>query len=195
MNVGSDMPQYMAHWFTEPVIRPGHTGGFATIKPEYMEQFQQVYKERCAIAKAEEASLPPRPMQVKLTDEQKSYLSRTYNRSNMSAEEYEAFAEDLHTFGILNGKDLEDLRLRGGGFVLLEDAPCGTWSSPLLPAENDCLFGSYGGGNVFDWVRYRASLQLYDEETGTYSYDRVGRLFNRLYSVLEQIDSSLELSD
>lgn len=187
LNVNSNLPQYMAHWFTEPVIEPGHTGGFATVKPEYMDEVRQVYKERLTIAKTAEAKRPLRPMKVELTDEQKGYLSKTYNRNNMSVEEYEAFAEDLHTFGILNEKDLENLQLRGSGFVPLEEAPGGNWLSPLLPAENYCLFGSYGGGNVFDWARYRASLQCYDEETGTYSYDRGGRLFNRLYSVLEQM--------
>ena len=190
MNISSNMPQYQASWFNICKESSKTKCGAMTIKSEYLKDFEACCKERARIFKEAEASLPKRPMQVKLTDEQKKYLSETYDRTDMSVEEYHAFANDLYEFGILNDQDLKDMRIRTNELDPLEDGYSDkvvVRSSSYRTDKIYLPFNYYGGGNVLDWARYQASFQLYDSETQTYSYDRIGRLFNRLYSVLEQM--------
>jgi hypothetical protein len=190
MNISSNMPQYQRSWFTDFEKIPGSNRGVMTIKSEHLKDFEACCKERARIFKEAEASLPKRPMEVKLTDEQKKYLSETYDRTDMSVEEYHAFANDLYEFGILNDQDLKDMRIRTNELVPLEDGYSDKVvlrSSSYRTNKIYLPFNYYGGGNVLDWARYQASFRLYDSETQTHIHDRISRLFTRLCSVLEQM--------
>ena len=164
-----------------------------------MKDFLACCEEQDRVYREAEASYVKRvPMQVKLTDEQKKYLAETYERTDMTEEEYHAFAKDLHEFGILDDQDLADLGVTPGdgsadffGACMLVGVGGMTTStvrySPLPPNQNYLGIYRFGGGNVLDWARYQASFQLCDTDTQSWSYDRFGHLFNRLYSVLEQM--------
>ena len=194
MNIPTNMPAMSASWFT------GFNDGKGfDVKPEHVKDFLACCEEQDRVYREAEASYVKRvPMQVKLTDEQKKYLSETYERTNMTEEEYHAFAKDLHEFGILDDQDLADLGVTPGdgsadffGACMLVGVGGMTTStvrySPLPPNQNYLGIYRFGGGNVLDWARYQASFQLCDTDTQSWSYDRFGHLFNRLYSVLEQM--------
>ena len=194
MNIPTNMPAMSASWFT------GFNDGKGfDVKPEHVKDFLACCEEQDRVYREAEASYVKRvPMQVKLTDEQKKYLSETYERTNMTEEEYHAFAKDLHEFGILDDQDLADLGVTPGdgsadffGACMLVGVGGMTTStvrySPLPPNQNYLGIYRFGGGNVLDWARYQASFQRCDTDTQSWSYDRFGHLFNRLYSVLEQM--------
>ena len=194
MNIPTNMPAMSASWFT------GFNDGKGfDVKPEHVKDFLACCEEQDRVYREAEASYVKQvPMQVKLTDEQKKYLSETYERTNMTEEEYHAFAKDLHEFGILDDQDLADLGVTPGdgsadffGACMLVGVGGMTTStvrySPLPPNQNYLGIYRFGGGNVLDWARYQASFQLCDTDTQSWSYDRFGHLFNRLYSVLEQM--------
>ena len=194
MNIPTNMPAMSASWFT------GFNDGKGfDVKPEHVKDFLACCEEQDRVYREAEASYVKRvPMQVKLTDEQKKYLSETYERTNMTEEEYHAFAKDLHEFGILDDQDLADLGVTPGdgsadffGACMLVGVGGMTTStvrySPLPPNQNYLGIYRFGGGNVLDWARYQASFQLCDTDTQSWGYDRFGHLFNRLYSVLEQM--------
>ena len=199
MNISSNMPQYQASWFNICKESSKTKCGAMTIKSEYLKDFEACCKERARIFKEAEASLPKRPMQVKLTDEQKKYLAETYERTDMTEEEYHAFAKDLHEFGILDDQDLADLGVTPGdgsadffgACMLVGSGSAGVPTakySPLSPNMNYDEAGyKFYGGNMLDWVRYHASFRLCDLETQTFTYDRYDHMFNRLCSVLEQM--------
>ncbi len=194
MNIPTNMPAMSASWFTG--FNDGK--GFG-VKPEHVKDFLACCEEQDRVYREAEASYVKRvPMQVKLTDEQKKYLAETYERTDMTEEEYHAFAKDLHEFGILDDQDLADLGVTPGdgsadffGACMLVGVGGMTTStvrySPLPPNQNYLGIYRFGGGNVLDWARYQASFQLCDTDTQSWSYDRFGHLFNRLYSVLEQM--------
>ncbi len=194
MNIPTNMPAMSASWFT------GFNDGKGfDVKPEHVKDFLACCEEQDRVYREAEASYVKRvPMQVKLTDEQKKYLAETYERTDMTEEEYHAFAKDLHEFGILDDQDLADLGVTPGdgsadffGACMLVGVGGMTTStvrySPLPPNQNYLGIYRFGGGNVLDWARYQASFQLCDTDTQSWSYDRFGHLFNRLYSVLEQM--------
>ncbi len=194
MNIPTNMPAMSASWFT------GFNDGKGfDVKPEHVKDFLACCEEQDRVYREAEASYVKQvPMQVKLTDEQKKYLSETYERTNMTEEEYHAFAKDLHEFGILDDQDLADLGVTPGdgsadffGACMLVGVGGMTTStvrySPLPPNQNYLGIYRFGGGNVLDWARYQASFQLCDTDTQSWGYDRFGHLFNRLYSVLEQM--------
>ena len=194
MNIPTNMPAMSASWFT------GFNDGKGfDVKPEHVKDFLACCEEQDRVYREAEASYVKQvPMQVKLTDEQKKYLSETYERTDMTEEEYHAFAKDLHEFGILDDQDLADLGVTPGdgsadffGACMLVGVGGMTTStvrySPLPPNQNYLGIYRFGGGNVLDWARYQASFQLCDTDTQSWSYDRFGHLFNRLYSVLEQM--------
>ena len=194
MNIPTNMPAMSASWFTG--FNDGK--GFG-VKPEHVKDFLACCEEQDRVYREAEASYVKRvPMQVKLTDEQKKYLAETYERTDMTEEEYHAFAKDLYEFGILDDQDLADLGVTPGdgsadffGACMLVGVGGMTTStvrySPLPPNQNYLGIYRFGGGNVLDWARYQASFQLCDTDTQSWSYDRFGHLFNRLYSVLEQM--------
>lgn len=194
MNIPTNMPAMSASWFTG--FNDGK--GFG-VKPEHVKDFLACCEEQDRVYREAEASYVKRvPMQVKLTDEQKKYLAETYERTDMTEEEYHAFAKDLHEFGILDDQDLADLGVTPGdgsadffGACMLVGVGGMTTStvrySPLPPNQNYLGIYRFGGGNVLDWARYQASFQLCDTDTQSWGYDRFGHLFNRLYSVLEQM--------
>ena len=194
MNIPTNMPAMSASWFTG--FNDGK--GFG-VKPEHVKDFLACCEEQDRVYREAEASYVKRvPMQVKLTDEQKKYLAETYERTDMTEEEYHAFAKDLYEFGILDDQDLADLGVtpRDGsadffGACMLVGVGGMTTStvrySPLPPNQNYLGIYRFGGGNVLDWARYQASFQLCDTDTQSWGYDRFGHLFNRLYSVLEQM--------
>ena len=194
MNIPTNMPAMSASWFT------GFNDGKGfDVKPEHVKDFLACCEEQERVYREAEASYVKRvPMQVKLTDEQKKYLSETYERTDMTEEEYHAFAKDLYEFGILDDQDLADLGVTPGdgsadffGACMLVGVGGMTTSavrySPLPPNQNYLGIYRFGGGNVLDWARYQASFQLCDTDTQSWGYDRFGHLFNRLYSVLEQM--------
>ena len=194
MNIPTNMPAMSASWFT------GFNDGKGfDVKPEHVKDFLACCEEQDRVYREAEASYVKQvPMQVKLTDEQKKYLAETYERTDMTEEEYHAFAKDLHEFGILDDQDLADLGVTPGdgsadffGACMLVGVGGMTTStvrySPLPPNQNYLGIYRFGGGNVLDWARYQASFQLCDTDTQSWSYDRFGHLFNRLYSVLEQM--------
>ena len=194
MNIPSNMPAMSASWFT------GFNDGKGfDVKPEHVKDFLACCEEQDRVYREAEASYVKRvPMQVKLTDEQKKYLAETYERTDMTEEEYHAFAKDLYEFGILDDQDLADLGVTPGdgsadffGACMLVGVGGMTTStvrySPLPPNQNYLGIYRFGGGNVLDWARYQASFQLCDTDTQSWGYDRFGHLFNRLYSVLEQM--------
>ena len=194
MNIPTNMPAMSASWFT------GFNDGKGfDVKPEHVKDFLACCEEQDRVYREAEASYVKQvPMQVKLTDEQKKYLSETYERTNMTEEEYHAFAKDLHEFGILDDQDLADLGVTPGdgsadffGACMLVGVGGMTTStvrySPLPPNQNYLGIYRFGGGNVLDWARYQASFQLCDTDTQSWGFDRFGHLFNRLYSVLEQM--------
>lgn len=194
MNIPTNMPAMSASWFT------GFNDGKGfDVKPEHVKDFLACCEEQDRVYREAEASYVKRvPMQVKLTDEQKKYLSETYERTDMTEEEYHAFAKDLYEFGILDDQDLADLGVTPGdgsadffGACMLVGVGGMTTStvrySPLPPNQNYLGIYRFGGGNVLDWARYQASFQLCDTDTQSWGYDRFGHLFNRLYSVLEQM--------
>lgn len=194
MNIPTNMPAMSASWFT------GFNDGKGfDVKPEHVKDFLACCEEQDRVYREAEASYVKRvPMQVKLTDEQKKYLAETYERTDMTEEEYHAFAKDLHEFGILDDQDLADLGVTPGdgsadffGACMLVGVGGMTTStvrySPLPPNQNYLGIYRFGGGNVLDWARYQASFQLCDTDTQSWGYDRFGHLFNRLYSVLEQM--------
>ncbi|MDE6934967.1 MAG: hypothetical protein K2P26_05095 [Oscillospiraceae bacterium] len=194
MNIPTNMPAMSASWFT------GFNDGKGfDVKPEHVKDFLACCEEQDRVYREAEASYVKRvPMQVKLTDEQKKYLAETYERTDMTEEEYHAFAKDLYEFGILDDQDLADLGVTPGdgsadffGACMLVGVGGMTTStvrySPLPPNQNYLGIYRFGGGNVLDWARYQASFQLCDTDTQSWGYDRFGHLFNRLYSVLEQM--------
>ena len=194
MNIPTNMPAMSASWFT------GFNDGKGfDVKPEHVKDFLACCEEQDRVYREAEASYVKQvPMQVKLTDEQKKYLAETYERTDMTEEEYHAFAKDLHEFGILDDQDLADLGVTPGdgsadffGACMLVGVGGMTTStvrySPLPPNQNYLGIYRFGGGNVLDWARYQASFQLCDTDTQSWGYDRFGHLFNRLYSVLEQM--------
>ena len=194
MNIPTNMPAMSASWFT------GFNDGKGfDVKPEHVKDFLACCEEQDRVYREAEASYVKRvPMQVKLTDEQKKYLAETYERTDMTEEEYHAFAKDLHEFGILDDQDLADLGVTPGdgsadffGACMLVGVGGMTTStvrySPLPPNQNYLGIYRFGGGNVLDWARYQASFQLCDTDTQSWGSDRFGHLFNRLYSVLEQM--------
>ena len=110
MNIPTNMPAMSASWFTG--FNDGK--GFG-VKPEHVKDFLACCEEQDRVYREAEASYVKRvPMQVKLTDEQKKYLAETYERTDMTEEEYHAFAKDLYEFGILDDQDLADLGVTPG---------------------------------------------------------------------------------
>lgn len=192
MKIPDNMPKMPGSWFN---IEKDNWG----VKPEHVKDFLECCKEQDRVYReAEERYVKQVPMQVKLTDEQKKYLSETYERTDMTVEEFHAFAKDLHEFGILDDQDLADLGVTPGdgsadflGACMLVGVGGITTStvrySPLPPNLNYLGIYRFGGGNVLDWARYQASFQLCDTDTQSWSYDRFGHMYNRLYSVLEQM--------
>ena len=195
MNIPTNMPAMSASWFT------GFNDGKGfDVKPEHVKDFLACCEEQDRVYREAEASYVKRvPMQVKLTDEQKKYLAETYERTDMTEEEYHAFAKDLHEFGILDDQDLADLGVTPGdgsadffgACMLVGSGSAGVPTakySPLSPNMNYDEAGyKFYGGNMLDWVRYHASFRLCDLETQTFTYDRYDHMFNRLCSVLEQM--------
>ena len=68
---------------------------------------------------------------TKLTDEQKKYLAETYERTDMTEEEYHAFAKDLYEFGILD-------RLLMGIFVRIQGESAAESKTTFLSIGSPC---------------------------------------------------------
>lgn len=125
----------------------------------------------------------PASTNVKLTDEQKKYLSETYNTQNMSQKDFEAFVEDLHKFGILSDKDKSILGY-GDDDLRCFRTVCSV--APHVPGRNyntlsDC------DGNVLAWTKYQSSVEHFDPQAKKFYHSSASVLFARLHSVLQQI--------
>lgn len=194
MKIPDNMPTMPGSWFNG--LNDGK--GFG-VKPEHMKDFLECCAEQDRIYREAEARYVKQvPMQVKLTDEQKKYLSENYERTDMTVEEFHAFAKDLHELGVLDDQDLADLGVTAGDGSADFFGACmyvgvgGVGStivrySPLSPNLNYLGVYRFCGGNALDWARYQASFQMWNPDTKTDSYDRFGHIYNRLYSVLEQM--------
>lgn len=192
MKIPDNIPKMPGSWFN---IEKDNWG----VKPEHVKDFLECCAEQDRVYREAEASYVKQvPMQAKLTDEQKKYLSENYERTDMTVEKFHAFAKDLHELGVLDDQDLADLGVTAGdgsadflgACMYVGVGGVGTVTakfSPLNPNMNYEGVYRFCGGNALDWARYQASFQLYNPDTQALTYDRLGHMYNRLFSVLEQM--------
>ena len=122
--------------------------------------------------------------QVSLTEQQKQYLSATYNTQNMSEAEFAAFVEDLYQFGILTDRDKSILGYGEKDSLLM-------WRTidsvaPYVPGQDfdsldDCK------GNVLAWTKYQASVKNFDPQARKFYHSSSAILFARLNNILKQV--------
>ena len=157
------------------------------------EAFENMIKERVqqANAQAHEEYLSQQTgavsAPVKLTEQQKQYLSAKYNAQDMSEEDFAAFVEDLYQYGLLSDRDKSIL---GYG----EKDPLLAWRTgdSVARYEPGKTFDSFAdcNGNVLAWAKYQASIQDFDPQAKKFYRSSTALLFDRLHSILQQISHS-----
>ena len=86
-------------------------GNYATVKLEYMDEFQKALEAQQKEAAEDYSRFTERVKgggtSVELTEEQRKYLAGHFDPENMSKLEYQEFLDKLCEFGILDEADKE----------------------------------------------------------------------------------------
>ncbi len=125
----------------------------------------------------------PTSTNVRLTDEQRKYLSERYDTENMTKEEFGAFVEDLYKFGILSDKDKSNLGY-GDDDLRCFRTVCSV--APHVPGRNyntlsDC------DGNVLAWTKYQSAIEHFDPQAKQFYHSSTALLYARLHNILQQM--------
>ncbi len=129
-----------------------------------------------------------------LTAEQLAYLTENYDATNMTGEEYEAFAEDLKKMGILGRTEREAVHGENPRWGRLYDYHGSDHYPRTVNNEKKLGFGddfSEGwGGNALAWTRYHSGERSWYDDIGDYDMNWSSAVFTLVHSVLVQINSA-----
>lgn len=184
---------FQKEWFD--YVPAGDSGLYGVPKTEYQDLFNQTVKALEEQSKKNYESLTERVRasgsEVKLTEEQKQYLTESFNPKNMSRSEYQEFIDKLCEFGVLDeadkpyvsygqaGSDLELIPLsvvNGRAYLMAANG--------YNPKGYTNSFSS-SRGNALNWASYLASIQVWDR--GSFRLKPEAVLFGRIKDVLEEI--------
>lgn len=186
---GASSQMFQREWFEVK-------GNYGLIKPEYMDMFQKNLEAQQKEAARDYAGFTERMKEtgssVKLTEEQRKYLSEKFDPQKMSKKEYQAFLDKLCEFGVLDEADKEyagygiegcdlDLtplgRVRTGAYLT---------SAQGNPMGYTSAFSS-SRGNALSWTRYLSSFQSWDPDSQSWRKTGEALLFGKLRDILEGI--------
>lgn len=177
-------PRLNPDWFV-------HNGPYAMVKTEFsaaahetIDKMHEAQKTACAQARSK--------LQTNLTEEQKEYLSSTYDPEHMSYTEYRSFLDDLCKFGYFAEEDKPFVSCGAESSGELTLIPlsyypvCGAsyTADAYVPGQAEFPFKS---GNVLSWTRHLASYGSYDPAAGRFEKTERALLFEKLQDVLRQM--------
>lgn len=168
-------------------------GSYGFVKTEYMDLVHEVLRQQQKEAAESLADrLKDSGTKVKLTEEQKKYLSENFDPENMSQLEYQAFVDKLCEFGVLDeaDKDYVGYGVKGCSLDLTPLSHVRTAAS-IVPARGNPMgytqFFSSSRGNVADWSKYMAGIMSWSEKTGSWKKGPETILFGKIRDVLDAI--------
>lgn len=168
-------------------------GQYGFVKTEYADLVQEALKEQQKeVTESLADRLKDSGATVQLTEEQKKYLSETFDPENMSKLEYQAFLDKLCEFGVLDeaDKDYVGYGVKGCGLDLTPLSHVRTGAS-MVPARGNPMgytqFFSSSRGNVADWAKYLSGIMGWNEETNSWQKRPEAVLFGKVYDVLNAI--------
>ena len=177
-------PQFNRDWFV-------YNGPYAMVKTEFwdiandtIDKMHEAQKAACAEAREQ--------LQENLTEEQKEYLSSTYDPENMSYSQYRAFLDDLCEFGCFAEEDKPFVSCGADSSGELTLIPlsyypvCGAsyTSDAYAPGQTSFPFKS---GNVLSWTRHLSSYGSFDPAAGRFEKTERALLFEKLHDILRQM--------
>lgn len=171
-------------------------GNYATVKLEYMDEFQKALEAQQKEAAEDYSRFTERVKgggtSVELTEEQRKYLAGHFDPENMSKLEYQEFLDKLCEFGILDEADKEYLGygVKGCGLDL---TPLGrvrteAYLSPVRenPMGYTDSFHS-SRGSVASWTEYLSGIMSWSEEVNSWQKRPESILFRKVHDILETI--------
>lgn len=168
-------------------------GQYGFVKAEYADLVQEALKEQQKeVTESLADRLKDSGATVQLTEEQKKYLSETFDPENMSKLEYQAFLDKLCEFGVLDeaDKDYAGCGVKGCGLDLTPLSHVRTGAS-MVPARGNPMgytqFFSSSRGNVADWAKYLSGIMDWNEETNSWQKRPEAVLFGKVCDVLNAI--------
>ncbi len=171
---------------------------FGILREDMREELIAYMGEQKRMMQAADIKAAKAEKPVKLTKEQRAYLSGKYNPHHMTREEYTGFVQEMVEMGVLTEEETSFLNVGGAASAvpLFSPGTCGNRSMNTEDAPNYC-YGceqpfSYASskGDIMNWYSFEAAYRTYDETSQTYYLGRRERIFSRLYGVLKQMDSS-----
>lgn len=186
--------QFQAEWFN-------HVGNaalpYAVPKTEYQDLFRQTVEAVQNQAKQNYADLTQRVQaggtRVKLTEEQKEYLSEHFDPRNMSRADYQKFIDKLCEYGVLDEADKPYINYGLAGSELeaipLSAINCEAY---IMTADSDnllCYTNSFSmfKSNVLEWSGYLSGIRALEQNTGIWQKKPEAVLFGKIHNVLEAI--------
>ena len=178
-------PTFNKDWFV-------HNGPYAMVKTEFwaiandtIDKMHEVQKTACAQAREH--------LQENLTEEQKDYLSSTYDPEHMSYSQYRAFLNDLCKFGYFAEEDkpFVSCGVESSGELMLIPLSyyplCGAsyTADAYVPGRTEFPSKS---GNVLSWAGHLASYGSFNPAAGRFEKTEQALLFERLRDILQQIN-------
>ena len=130
---------------------------------------------------------------VKLTEEQKEYLSEHFDPRNMSRADYQKFIDKLCEYGVLDEADKPYVNYGLTGSELeaipLSAINCEAY---IMTADSDnllCYTNSFSmfKSNVLEWSGYLSGIRALEQNTGIWQKKPEAVLFGKIHNVLEAI--------
>lgn len=177
-------PKLNMDWFVRDGLYAKVKSEFSSVAHATIDKMYEAQKATCAQARGQ--------LQVNLTEEQKDYLSSTYDPENMSYSEYQAFLDDLCKFGYFAEEDKPFVSCGADSSGELMLIPlsyyprCGAsyTTDAYVPGQRDFPFKS---GNVLSWTKHLSSYGNFNPEAGRFEKTERALLFEKLQDVLRQI--------
>lgn len=177
-------PKLNMDWFVRDGLYAKVKTEFSAAAHEAINQMHEAQKTACAQAREH--------LQVNLTEEEKDYLSSTYDPEHMSYSEYRAFLNDLCKFGYFAEEDkpFVSCGVESSGELMLIPLSyypvCGAsyTTNAYVPGQSEFPFKS---GNVLSWAGHHASYGSYNPAAGRFEKTEQALLFERLQDILRQM--------
>ena len=177
-------PTFNKDWFV-------YNGPYAMVKTEFwaiandtIDKMHEAQKAACAQAREQ--------LQENLTEEQKDYLSSTYDPEHMSYSEYRDFLNDLCKFGYFAEEDkpFVSCGVESSGELMLIPLSyyplCGAsyTADAYVPGQREFPFKS---GNVLSWTKHISSYGSFNPTAGRFEKTEQALLFEKLQDILRQM--------
>ncbi len=173
--------------------------GVAVFREEMRKEYEEYIGpfERASVQADIAAAKSDRP--VKLTDQQITYLANKYNPRRMSYEEYNAFMYEMIEMGVVTEADSHYITDWERGGIYNAYAPGNPAFGHRFMAEKDMPFFYRGyhipsrypdsNGDILTMYAFQSAWRSHDPDTGKEYLGRTERTYNKIYTVLQQMDS------